>query len=69
MKDETTIAFLAKALLHMVAIIDEINNVIKLDVILHEVNISNKVHHYNNFNQLFERNLEKVVMEDKDSWV
>ncbi len=48
----------------MVIVIDEINNVIRLDVILHEVNIGNKVHHFNNFNQLFKHNLEKVVMEN-----
>jgi hypothetical protein len=64
LKAKTTIPLLAKALLHMVTIIDEINNVIRLDVILHEVNIGNEVHHCNNFNQLFKHNLEKVVIEN-----
>ncbi len=39
-------------------------NMTRLDVILHEVNIGNEVHHCNNFNQLFQHNLEKVVIEN-----
>jgi len=30
----------------------------------HEVNIGNEVHHYNNFSQLFQHNLEKVVIKN-----
>jgi hypothetical protein len=39
LKDEMTFALLAKVSFHKVAMVDEINNVPKLDVILHGVNI------------------------------
>jgi len=39
LKDEMTFAPLAKVSSHKVAMVDEINNVPKLDVILHGVNI------------------------------
>jgi hypothetical protein len=39
LKDEMTFALLAKVSSHKVAMVNEINNVPKLDVILHGVNI------------------------------
>jgi len=39
LKDEATFAFLAVVLLHMVAMINEINNFLELFAILHGVNI------------------------------
>ncbi len=39
LKDETTFTFLVKVSLHMVAMIDEINNLFGLNAILHGLNI------------------------------
>jgi hypothetical protein len=70
LKDEVTFAFPTKVLPHVIAMVDEINN-LELNAILHGANIGNEVHLYNNLNQLFKHYAGKVAIEDPKifNWV